>query len=108
MHAIDAATILGLARRLAACGLTSVARPVVLDDGKIHVDSSGRGVGDRPARRKSSRLRRAFPEIVEVSGGGKIYSPNTPENLSQAWGELLNNPKELKKLRIKVVLRRLA
>lgn len=42
----------------------------------------------------------AFPEIAEISGGGVNYSPNTPENLSQAWAELLNNPEKLKKLSI--------
>ena len=42
----------------------------------------------------------AFPEIVEISGGGVTYSPNTPENLSKAWAELLNNPEKLEKLSI--------
>ena len=39
----------------------------------------------------------AFPEIVDVSGGGLIYSPNTPEKLSESWAELLNNPEKLEK-----------
>lgn len=40
----------------------------------------------------------AFPEIVESSGGGTIYSPNEPEKLSEAWAELLNNPQKLEQL----------
>ena len=40
----------------------------------------------------------AFPEIIEVSGGGINYSPNTPQNLSNAWESLLNDPEKLKKL----------
>lgn len=40
----------------------------------------------------------AFPEIVEISGGGVNYTPNSPEKLSETWGELLNNPKKLEKL----------
>ncbi len=40
----------------------------------------------------------AFPEIVELAGGGSIYSPNNPENLSDAWAELLNNPEKLEQL----------
>ncbi|MBP7505064.1 MAG: glycosyltransferase family 4 protein [Prolixibacteraceae bacterium] len=33
----------------------------------------------------------AFPEIVSISGGGSIYSPNTPEKLAEAWADLLYN-----------------
>ena len=40
----------------------------------------------------------AFPEIIEVSGGGVTYTPNTPMKLSEAWTELLNNPEKLEKL----------
>jgi glycosyltransferase involved in cell wall biosynthesis len=40
----------------------------------------------------------AFPEIVETSGGGVIYEPNTPEKLSEAWAQLLNNPAKLQQL----------
>ncbi|WP_321995329.1 glycosyltransferase family 4 protein [Draconibacterium orientale] len=40
----------------------------------------------------------AFPEIVEVSGGGITYSPNTPEKLSESWAELLKDPEKLEKL----------
>lgn len=42
----------------------------------------------------------AFPEIVELSGGGITYSPNSPEKLSEAWAGLLNNPEKLEKLSI--------
>ncbi|HKL34123.1 MAG TPA: glycosyltransferase family 4 protein [Tangfeifania sp.] len=40
----------------------------------------------------------AFPEIVEQAGGGVIYSPNSPEILSNAWAELLNDPEKLEQL----------
>lgn len=40
----------------------------------------------------------AFPEIVELSGGGVTYMPNTPEKLSETWAELLANPDKLEKL----------
>ncbi len=40
----------------------------------------------------------AFPEIVELSGGGVIYEPNKPEVLAHALGDLLGNPEQLSKL----------
>jgi glycosyltransferase involved in cell wall biosynthesis len=40
----------------------------------------------------------AFPEIVEASGGGVIYEPNSPEKLSEAWADLLNNSEKLEAL----------
>jgi len=40
----------------------------------------------------------AFPEIVEISGGGKTYLPNTPEKLCETWAELLNDPVQLENL----------
>ncbi len=40
----------------------------------------------------------AFPEIIELSGGGVTYMPNSPEKLSETWAELLNNPEQLEKL----------
>ena len=40
----------------------------------------------------------AFPEIIEKSGGGITYSPNTPKNLSETWADLLSNPEKLEKL----------
>jgi glycosyltransferase involved in cell wall biosynthesis len=40
----------------------------------------------------------AFPEIVNTAGGGIIYQPNTPEALSNALKELLDNPKTINKL----------
>lgn len=40
----------------------------------------------------------AFPEIVEISGGGVTYLPNTPEKLSETWAELLNDPDKLEQL----------
>lgn len=40
----------------------------------------------------------AFPEIVELSQGGRIYEPNTPEALMSAWADLLNHKDELEHL----------
>ncbi len=40
----------------------------------------------------------AFPEIAEVSQGGLIYEPNTPEVLARKWEELLADPGEMFKL----------
>ena len=40
----------------------------------------------------------AFPEIIERSGGGVTYMPNTPIKLSETWADLLTNPEKLEKL----------
>ena len=40
----------------------------------------------------------AFPEIVQISGGGVNYMPNNPEKLSETWAELLVNPEKLEEL----------
>jgi glycosyltransferase involved in cell wall biosynthesis len=40
----------------------------------------------------------AFPEIIELSGGGVTYMPNTPGKLSETWAEVLSNPELLEKL----------
>ena len=40
----------------------------------------------------------AFPEVIEISGGGVIYTPNSPENLSKALGNLILNDKKLQEL----------
>lgn len=40
----------------------------------------------------------AFPEIVNLSGGGVTYMPNSPEKLSETWAELLTSPEKLEKL----------
>ncbi len=40
----------------------------------------------------------AFPEIIEKSGGGVTYSPNTPNKLSETWADMLSNPEKLEKL----------
>ncbi len=34
----------------------------------------------------------AFPELVEATGGGVLYQPNTPEALAEALQTLLNDP----------------
>ncbi|NJK85690.1 MAG: glycosyltransferase family 4 protein [Bacteroidales bacterium] len=40
----------------------------------------------------------AFPEIIESSKGGIIYSENTPEKLTQALHELLNDGEKCKEM----------
>jgi glycosyltransferase involved in cell wall biosynthesis len=40
----------------------------------------------------------AFPEIVNLGGGGVIYQPNTPEILAKTLKDLLDNPKKIEKL----------
>ncbi len=40
----------------------------------------------------------AFPEIIEIAGGGVTYMPNSPEKLSETWAGLLSNPDKLEKL----------
>lgn len=40
----------------------------------------------------------AFPEIIEMSGGGVIYEPNTPEKLAEALAEILSSPENVKNL----------
>ncbi len=42
----------------------------------------------------------AFPEIVNIAGGGITYEPNTPEKLSEAWAGLLSDPEKLEQLSI--------
>jgi glycosyltransferase involved in cell wall biosynthesis len=34
----------------------------------------------------------AFPEIIELAGGGVTYMPNSPERLSESWADLLSDP----------------
>jgi len=40
----------------------------------------------------------AFPEIVNVAGGGVIYEPNTPAALAEKLSEVLLNPSELERM----------
>ena len=40
----------------------------------------------------------AFPEIINLTKGGVVYEPNTPETLSGALQKLLSDPKEMEKL----------
>jgi glycosyltransferase involved in cell wall biosynthesis len=40
----------------------------------------------------------AFPEIVELTGGGVIYQENTPEALAQVLEKLLSDPEEMDRL----------
>ncbi len=40
----------------------------------------------------------AFPEIVNLSGGGVTYMPNSPDKLSEMWAGLFTNPLELEQL----------
>jgi glycosyltransferase involved in cell wall biosynthesis len=40
----------------------------------------------------------AFPEIVELTGGGVIYRENTPETLARALEKLLSDPEQMDRL----------
>jgi glycosyltransferase involved in cell wall biosynthesis len=40
----------------------------------------------------------AFPEIIDLTKGGVVYEPNTPEALSGALQKLISDPKEMEKL----------
>ncbi len=40
----------------------------------------------------------AFPEIIELTGGGVLYKENTPEALAQALEKLLSDPEEMDRL----------
>ncbi len=40
----------------------------------------------------------AFPEIVQLAGGGVIYQENTPEELAAALEKLLSDPEEMDRL----------
>ncbi len=40
----------------------------------------------------------AFPEIVNLTGGGIIYDKNTPESLSQSLERILSDPDEMDRL----------
>lgn len=42
----------------------------------------------------------AFPEIVESTEGGVIYSPNTPEALAEKWAEILSDPEKIKSMAV--------
>lgn len=45
----------------------------------------------------------AFPEIVEISGGGKIYPSNDPVSLCNAWVQLLENEDYIEQLSVAAV-----
>jgi len=40
----------------------------------------------------------AFPEVVELTGGGLIYEPNNPQSLAGKWEELFNQPDLIQQL----------
>jgi glycosyltransferase involved in cell wall biosynthesis len=40
----------------------------------------------------------AFPELIELSGGGAIYEPNTPDSLCEKLIELLSQPEKIERL----------
>jgi len=42
----------------------------------------------------------AFPEIIEATGGGVIYQPNTPDALAQKLAEVLSNPDQIREMSI--------
>lgn len=37
----------------------------------------------------------AFPEIINATGGGVIYEPNTPQALAAKWQEVLSQPEKI-------------
>jgi glycosyltransferase involved in cell wall biosynthesis len=43
----------------------------------------------------------AFPEIIQISGGGVVYEPNTSQKLAEMWAELLRDGKMLDELSIR-------
>ncbi len=40
----------------------------------------------------------AFPEIIQTTGGGVIYGPNTSEKLAEKWMEVLSEPEKIKEM----------
>lgn len=40
----------------------------------------------------------AFPEILNLTGGGVVFEPNTPEALAAKWTEVLSNPDKMKQM----------
>lgn len=40
----------------------------------------------------------AFPEIIDATGGGMTYQPNTAEALAAKWAELISNPALLREM----------
>jgi len=40
----------------------------------------------------------AFTEIVETTGGGVLYEPNTAEALAEKWAEVLVNPEKIQQM----------
>lgn len=42
----------------------------------------------------------AFPEIIQTTGGGTIYHPNTPAALASALTGLFSNPEQLQKMSV--------
>lgn len=40
----------------------------------------------------------AFPEIIEVTGGGTFYTPNTLDALVAKWTEVLSDPEKIKEM----------
>jgi glycosyltransferase involved in cell wall biosynthesis len=40
----------------------------------------------------------AFPEIIETTGGGVTYTPNSPEALANKWMEVLSDPGKIREM----------
>jgi glycosyltransferase involved in cell wall biosynthesis len=40
----------------------------------------------------------AFPELIESTGGGRLYEPNDPESLADSWEDILANPEEARSI----------
>jgi len=77
-------------------GLTVVSVPVLKGEafGLYQIESLASGI---PVVQPALG---AFPEIVNSSGGGVIYSPNTPTALAKALAELFSDPDKVNKLSI--------
>lgn len=77
-------------------GLTVVSVPVLKGEafGLYQIESLASGI---PVVQPALG---AFPEIVNTSGGGVIYSPNSPKALATALAELFSDPEKLNKLSI--------
>ena len=77
-------------------GLTVLTVPVVKGEafGLYQLEAMASGI---PVAQPSLG---AFPEVAGISGGGAIFSPNTPEALAAKLAEVLSQPEKLKQMSI--------
>jgi len=40
----------------------------------------------------------AFAEIIQKTGGGVLYEPNTPEELAKTWAKVLSDPEKIQQM----------